>query len=76
MEDSRLSLVVWFRAIRQLLVAPESTATDLVRATGHSRPATLRTVAARIENALKAENASERLAGLDRVFLPASDTGG
>ncbi len=69
MERSKLPLRVWFAAIEFVLLDPEIAPGELGRRIGLNRPATIRHVATKIRAAMKADNASALLAGLDEVFL-------
>lgn len=68
MADSALSLFTWSEAIRLMLWRPTIGAAELAEKIGLKRIATVRKMMAKIRTALAAEDASERLAGLDRHF--------
>lgn len=68
MADSALSLFTWSEAIRLMLWRPTIGAAELAEKIGLKRIATVRSMMAKIRTALAAEDASERLAGLDRHF--------
>ena len=70
MAGSRWPLTKWFTAIGVLVTRPEVTLEDLRRAVGVRRLATVRQVAAKVQAAIGSDNATELLAGLDRIFLP------
>ncbi len=69
MERSPLPLVKWFAAIRLLLLQPGSTTAELSQTLQIERVATIRSMAQKIREAMRADNASQRLADLDHVFL-------
>jgi transposase-like protein len=71
---SALSLFTWSEAIRLLLWRPTISALELAEMIGVTRIATVRSMMAKIRTAMASENASERLAGLDRHFASNSST--
>jgi transposase-like protein len=66
--NSPLPLVTWFAAIRLLLHHPTMGTNELGAKLGIGRAATVRTVAGRIREAMAADDASQRLAGLDVFY--------
>lgn len=70
MERSQLPLATWFFAIKIVLFCPQVATADLGRQLGINRVPTVRFVRKRIRQAMDSENASQRLAGLDQVYLP------
>lgn len=68
MAGSALSLFTWSEAIRLVLWRPTIGAAELAEKIGLKRIATVRSMMLKIRTALAAEDASERLAGLDRHF--------
>jgi len=74
MAHSAVSLRQWFEAIRLLLWQPTIRATELSTQLGVPRLATARSMMQKIRAALSLEDASERLAGLDRHFAMCSTT--
>jgi hypothetical protein len=68
MAGSALSLFTWSEAIRLVLWRPTIGAAELAEKIGLKRIATVRSMMVKIRTALAAEDASERLAGLDRHF--------
>ena len=74
MADSALSLFTWSEAIRLLLWRPTIGVAELAEKIGLTRIATVRSMMAKIRTAMAAEDASERLAGLDRHFASNSST--
>ncbi|MEX2142014.1 MAG: IS1595 family transposase [Pirellulales bacterium] len=68
MAGSRLSLMVWFEAIRWLLWAPTISASELGHKLGIQRLTTVRKMAAKIRAAMADDQATEMLAGLDEHF--------
>src|SRR5271155_5072602 len=68
MAGSALPLFVWFNAIRVLLWRPTVGTAELAEQIGLRRMTTVRTVARRIREAMGADDASTRLAGLDQHF--------
>jgi hypothetical protein len=69
MEDSALPLMKWFKAIRLLLLRPGVATAELSETLEIGRAATVRAIAKKIRAAVRAEDASMQLAGLDLVFL-------
>jgi hypothetical protein len=69
MARSSLSLKVWFEAVRWLLWSPTISTQELATHLGVLRLTTVRKVAQRIRDALAHDDASDRLAGLDRHYL-------
>ena len=74
MARSPVSLRLWFDAIRILLWRPTIGAAELAEKIGLERMATVRSMMVKIRTAMAADNASERLAGLDRHFASNSAT--
>jgi hypothetical protein len=70
MARSALRLTTWFHAIRVLLFCPQIKPSELASAIGVRRLPTVRSMAAKIRDALVADNASAKLAGLDAIYLP------
>lgn len=68
MARSPVSLRLWFDAVRILYWWPTINAATLAEKIGLMRVATVRSMMAKIRTAMTADNASERLAGLDRHF--------
>lgn len=64
MQNSRLPLVVWFRAIRLFASKTSITAAELALAIGIRRQATARQMLRRMRSALSADDVSSRFAGL------------
>jgi hypothetical protein len=64
-------LAPWFHAISIVLHAPQVSPRDLAVAIGIRRVPTVRTMLNTLRTALLADDASQLLAGLDRVYLPA-----
>lgn len=73
MAGSALPLAVWFNAIRLLLWRPTISTAELSEQLGLRRLTTVRTIAQRIREAMSADDASARLAGLDQYFARAVD---
>jgi hypothetical protein len=71
---SALSLFTWSEAIRLLLWRPTTSAAELAEKIGLKRIATVRSMMVKIRTAMASEDASERLAGLDRHFASNSTT--
>jgi hypothetical protein len=69
MAGSGLPLLAWFEAIRQLLARPTTGTAELAERLQIRRPATVRNLAKRIRSAMTADDASERLAGLDHYYF-------
>lgn len=70
MAGSQLPLAAWFAAIGLLCAFPDASITELAAATGVPRKATLRGMRCKILAAIRSPAASERLAGLERVYTP------
>ncbi len=68
MAGSAIDLFTWSEAIRLLLWRPTISAAELAEKIGLTRMATVRSMMAKIRTALAADDASERLAGLDQHF--------
>jgi transposase-like protein len=71
-ERSALPLRAWFAAIRLVLVEPRVGTGRLAELISVSRLATVRRMKRRIREAIASDTATERLAGLDRLFLQLS----
>jgi hypothetical protein len=70
MERSAIPLTIWFATIRTLLLRPAVTPAELAKSLYIARVQTVRGMITKVRQAMATENASERLAGLDEVFLP------
>jgi hypothetical protein len=68
MARSPVPLLQWFNAIRYVLWRPSISPVELGKEIGLQRTATVRQVLGKIHAALRAEDASPRLAGLDRHY--------
>jgi len=73
MARSGLPLLTWFRAIAAVLARPTIATAELAEELGIRRKATVRQLARRIREALLADDASERLAGLDNYLCADSE---
>lgn len=69
MEQSPLPLRVWFAAIRMVLLSPQLSAAELALKIDLRRVRTVRSMRKRIHHAVGAADASERLVGLDRLYV-------
>jgi hypothetical protein len=68
-ERSPIPLTKWFAAIRALLLAPSIALTDLAKFLQIDRRQTVRKMAERIRAARDSSDATNRLAGLDELYL-------
>jgi hypothetical protein len=68
---SHVPLVPWFHAVAIVLYYPRVSPRELAMAIGVRRVPTVRTMLNKIQAALLTDDASQRLAGLDHVYLPA-----
>ena len=69
MESSSLPLVAWFAAIRAVLLRPRITSPELAGILHISRTQTVSQMVKKIKLAIKSEDTSAQLAGLDQVYL-------
>ena len=74
MAKSPLALMQWFEAIRWILWQPTITADELAQNLGLQRMATVRKMAAKVRAAMADDQATQKLAGLDKYFARPSSS--
>jgi hypothetical protein len=72
MARSHVPLTCWFHAIQIVLYQPTITAADMAAATGIRRVPTVKSMLSKIHAAMLTDDGSQRLAGLDVIYLPAT----